>query len=376
MSLWWSAALVAAGATGAAWLAGWARSAWRAERDAQAYELTPSYGTVAVRAALAGAAALAVLGGGVGLVLTQSPTGADLTAATARLDGRPADVRAPGPRPAPGTTAAHAHGHGAGDAATAAPVAALTQVGTAAGGRVFHGTLPGVPGAVTVWLPASYPGRTFRLQTLLVRAPQDELPQVWDGLADAVDAGQSNSFIAVAPDAPCALALATPDPATLDPAPASPSPSPSSSPAPAPADDTALRRALAARFTVDPHPRAWAELGIDAGAACAVSAELAAPQRLSGTAALSGRFPAGLGRDAAPGVRLFLGDARRDTAGQADAERLRAELAGTPDASARLSAVVRDLTPELERTRLVRLAADYLTEEFAETKAQTRTAVG
>ena len=43
MTLWWSAALIAAGATVGVGLAGSALGAWREERAGQVYELTPRY---------------------------------------------------------------------------------------------------------------------------------------------------------------------------------------------------------------------------------------------------------------------------------------------------------------------------------------------
>ncbi|WP_042375547.1 hypothetical protein, partial [Streptacidiphilus neutrinimicus] len=119
-------------------------------------------------------------------------------------------------------------------------------------------------------------------------------------------------------------------------------------------------------------PRSWAEVGVDGGSSCAVTAELAHPDAYAGAAALGGALPhpvpgkaAGGASPLPSGLRLLLAQARRDTAGQAEASRLRAALQGAPDAAVRLSSVVRDATSARERVRLVRMAADYVTEEFA-----------
>ncbi len=103
---------------------------------------------------------------------------------------------------------------------------------------------------------------------------------------------------------------------------------------------------------------------MDAGSACAVSAELAHPDAYAGAAALGGALPHPAAGGPS-GVRLLLAQAHRDTAAQAEAGRLRAALQGVPDTAVRLSSVVRDATAGRERFRLVRLAADYVTEEFA-----------
>ncbi|MFD0329880.1 hypothetical protein ACFQZC_20965 [Streptacidiphilus monticola] len=105
-----------------------------------------------------------------------------------------------------------------------------------------------------------------------------------------------------------------------------------------------------------------------AGGGCAARAELAAPLRYAATAVLSARLPGLTSVRPDPRVRLLLAAAHRDTAAQADGRHLRTALAS----GVRLSYVVRDLTPDRERPRLVRLAANYLTEQFAAAAAQTR----
>ena len=338
MGVWWSAIVAAAGVTGAVALAGGALARWREERAGLVYELRPRYAGVVARglaAAAVGVAALSVPLAWAGGPDRPSTPAASRLLAVDRATPAPSSAAS---RPAPSPTAP----------SPAPRTAALAAVPTpAAGGRLYHGTLPGDTTPVTVWLPAQYPGHGgLRLQTLLVRAPAAALPQVWQGLAAAVSAGHSNAFVAVAPDDPCAAASAT-----------------------ASAAEDRLRAALSRRFTVDPHPRAWAQLALGApGGSCAVGAEIAAPARYAGTAALSAPLPGLTDLRPDPQVRLLLAAARRDTVAQADGRRLHTALTS----GVRLSFVVRDLTPDLERARLVRLAANYLTEQFAAAAAQTR----
>ena len=344
MTLWWSAALIAAGATLGVGLAGSALGAWREERAGRVYELTPRYVRVAGRGL---AAALALLAAAVGAVMAAaggpggngSADGAGKGAAPAEQPvAAVAPVRSSSPQPDSDRARA---------SASAAP-AALAVVGQPFGGRLYLGTLPGVPGRVRVWVPAQYgahdaahPG-SAALQGIVVRAPQGELAEVWEGLAGAVTAGHANPFVAVAPEDPCALA----------------------------GDDTTLRGAVAGRFRVASRSRSWAELGVDGGSSCAAAAELTHPDAYAGAAALGGALPhpAASGGGASslpPGIRLLLAQAHRDTTGQAEANRLRSALQGHPDTAVRLSSVVRDATTGRERFRLVRMAADYVTEEFA-----------
>ncbi|MEY9939093.1 hypothetical protein [Streptacidiphilus sp. MAP5-3] len=344
MTLWWSAALIAAGATVGVWLAGSALGVWREERAGRVYELTPRYRGAVVRAVLAAVVLCSALVGGVaqalvGLPDSAVPVAVVSPASTARADSHPASDRAPeAPQAsqASGTPGASKAPGTSGGATTA-----LTQIGQPSGGRLFQGTLSGLPGQVRIWLPAQYQahgsaGPGSGLQAVVVRAPEGELGEVWQGLAGAVAGGHANAFVAVAPADPCTLA----------------------------SDDSALRRAVAAQYRIATKPRSWAELGVDAGSSCAVTAELAHPDVYAGAAVLGGG-PFARPSGALPsGIRLLMAQAHRDTAAQADANRLRAGLQGGPDLSVRLSDTVRDLTPELERFRLVRLAANYLTEMF------------
>ncbi|MEY9875720.1 hypothetical protein ABH931_005224 [Streptacidiphilus sp. MAP12-33] len=332
MTLWWSAALIAAGATVGVGMVGSALGAWREEQAGRVYELTPRYLRVAGRALVA---AVALVGAAVGGVVAAVGDGG--------RGGAPAAVAVTAAGRVSPSVAAHPDSDRAHKAAPSAP-AALTLVGQPQGGRLYQGTVPGVAGRVRVWVPSQYAAHsaasTIALQALVVRAPAGELAEVWEGLAGAVLAGHANPFVAVVPDDPCAAA----------------------------ADDTALRHAVAAQFRVASRPRSWAELGVDTGSACAVTAELNHPDVYAGAAALGGALPhpaASRGSGQAPGVRLLLAQAHRDTTGQAEAGRLRTALQGAPDAAVRLSSVVRDLTAGRERFRLVRLAADYVTEEFA-----------
>ncbi|WP_152627661.1 hypothetical protein [Streptacidiphilus melanogenes] len=345
MTLWWSAALIAAGATVGVGLAGSALGAWREERSGRVYELTPRYLRVAARAVAAAVALVAAAVGGV-MAAVGGPGAADRAAQAARAEQPVAAVEsAADPSGASRSAAAHPDS----DRAPKPAPAALAVVGRPSGGQLYLGTLPGVPGQVRVWLPPQYAAHrgagTTALQAVVVRAPESELGEVWEGLAGAVTAGHANPFVAVAPADPCALA----------------------------ADDSALRGAVAGQFKVASRPRSWAEVGVDAASSCAVTAELAHPDAYAGAAALGGALPhpapgkaaSGASSPLPSGLRLLLAQAHRDTTGQAEANRLRVALQGAPDAAVRLSAVVRDSTPARERIRLVRMAADYVTEEFA-----------
>ncbi|WP_037602069.1 hypothetical protein [Streptacidiphilus rugosus] len=340
--------MIAAGATVGVWLAGSALGAWREERAGQVYELTPRYLGAALRAVAAALALACALAGGV----FAAGSGGQRTVADSRALSSAEPGSTPGANPG-GAAARASSGSGRGSSGSAsdrvhAASAPLTAVGTSSGGRLLQGGLPGVPGQVRVWLPAQYAAHAAApagaaaaagagLQALVVRAPESELSEVWEGLAGAVAGGHANPFIAVAPADPCVLA----------------------------GDDSALRRAVAAQFHVATRARSWAELGMDAGAACAATAELAHPDTYAGSVALGGTLPHPAAGSVPAGVRLLLAQAHRDLPAQAEANRLRAALTGAPDAGIRLSAVVRDISPDRERFRLVRMAANYLTEEFA-----------
>lgn len=364
MILWW-AVLAIAGVAATVWLAGSALAAWREQRAGLVYELTPRYRGAAVRGVAAVTVVGSLLAGGAWVGLGSGPgsgpgqthphapaalaVDAAAPAATAVAPTAPATPVVPATTPAAPATPP--------SAAPAVPVpavpaaAGLVTVGHPSGGELLAGALPGLPGRYRVWLPPQYQGRSAPLQALLVLADDAQLDQVFQGLSDAVGMGRSNPFVAVVPDAGCA-----------------PSGSLSSGP-----DAAALRRAVAARFHVQSDARGWALLGLGSGAPCAVTAELDGTGAYPAAAALSGDYgalpavPTMAQPSVQPGtvVRLLLATARRDTAGQASAARLSTALGRLPHTDVRLSAVVRDFTPELERFRLVRLAAGYLTEQLA-----------
>jgi hypothetical protein len=374
--LWWAVPAVAGVAT-TVWLTGSALASWREQRAGLVYELTPRYRGTAVRAVGAVAAVGCVLASGTWMALGQRSDRPAVGHRALRVVGaaqvtplRPG--RSPitasataGPRAgapvAPGSAASAPVG-------AASPTTSLVTVGRPAGGELLEGRLAGLPGRYRVWLPPQYPGRAAPMQAVLVLAGGPELGSVFQGLAGAVSAGRANPFVAVAPEATCAPA------GTIAPA--------------VPAPD--LRRAVAARFHVLPGAGDWGVLGLDTGAPCAVTAELDGASGYRAAAALGGRYDAlpaaataALPSGALPGgappaaaspnapspapasVRLLLAEPKRDIVGQASAARLSAKLSRRPHADVRSSAAVRDFSAELERFRLVRLAAVYLTEQLA-----------
>ncbi len=250
-------------------------------------------------------------------------------------------------------------------------------VGKPAEGELLEGRLPGADGrprTVRVWLPAHYgddPSARFPVLVLQAAGPgrtaDTEVPDVFDGINSAIKLGRSRPFIVVAPegprgtDHPCDLVAAAPQ---------------------ALADDARLRTALAAAFrTLPAGPQGWAALGIDGGAPCAAAAGLTRGDLYGAAAAISGRYdvpalaqaaadapstgPAG----AAAAPRLLLAAAKGDTDGLAAAHRLESALHGGKGqagrAVVRISDIVQDFTPDRERLRLVRVAAQYLAETLA-----------
>ena len=350
MILWW-AVLAVAGVAAAIWLAGGALASWREQRAGLVYELTPRY----LGAALRGGAALLALGGVLtgSLALALDPGHGSPAAASA--DARPpahppaatpaAPGTARGPSPAPVTPVTPA-------TPVPTPATGLAVTGHPYGGELLQGVLPGFPGRVQVWLPKQYRGRAVPLQAVLVFARAADLGDVFGGLSGAVDAGRANAMVAVVPEATCSPA------GTVDPA----------------FTGDALRRAVAARFHVAPAPGGWSVLGLDVGAPCAVAAELARPASFRAAAGLGGRYaalPDPAAPSSAPGsaaagtVRLLLAEAQRDGTGVRSSAALGATLTRLPHTEVRLSSAVRDFTAELERFRLVRVAAGYFAEQFA-----------
>jgi hypothetical protein len=344
--LWW-AVLAGAGTVAAVWLARGALASWREQRAGLVYELTPRY----LGAALRGGAALlafgCVLTGSVSLLLAPESSAPATLSADVRPAARPLAAPAASPRaPSPSRTSSAR----AGASSAASATAALTTIGRPHGGQLLQGGLPGLPGRFKIWLPGQYPGRTTPLQAVLVLADAAELDDVFQGLTTAVASGRSNPVVAVVPETACP---------------------PSGAAGPA-FTGAALRRAVAARFHVVPSADGWGVLGLDAGAPCAVAAELAQPTAYRAAAGLGGRYgaltvpaPAPVHGPASGPVRLLLADAQRDTAGQASAAQLGTALARLPHAEVRRSSAVRDFSAQLERFRLVRVAALYLTEQWA-----------
>ena len=370
------AVLLVAGVSATVWLGACALRSWREQRAVLAYELMPCYRGAALRAVAALVAAGCALTGGGQLLAGLYQAGAQSAAGTGRTGAagvvltagapvRPASAPAAGAasdavpsRPRPGLPMWPSAAPSV--APSVAPLGLLT-VGRPAGGELREGTLPGYPGRLRIWLPQQYPHRTHPLQALLVLADPQQLPDILEGLAEAVSDGRANPFVVVSPE---------PAPAAAAPAPAAPAAAaPAAAPAVFPAvDGPRLRAAVARAFHVEPAAGGWGVLGLGAGAPGAVAAELADPGSYAAGVGLGGRYD-GLGpallSAARPRVRLLLGDTARDTAGQASAARLRHALSGVMPDGIRLSDTVRDLDDQSERTRLARLAAGYLAEQMA-----------
>ncbi|QMU74689.1 hypothetical protein GXW83_01720 [Streptacidiphilus sp. PB12-B1b] len=353
-----SAVLLVAGVSAAVWLGVRALRSWREQRAVLAYELTPRYTGVAVRLTAALAAVGCALTGGVQYLDArhQPGTGSAVSAmAAGRSVAQDADPARPGSLPGsarPSTavppSASSAPSTPSAPSALSAPSAPPTVVGHPAGGELLEGTLPGCPGRLRIWLPPQYARRTHPLQTLVVLADQQDLPDLLSGLAAAVDEGRANPLVVVAPEsapgsAPAADGSAQPD---------------------APR----LHAAMLQAFHVEPSAHGWAVLGLDADARGAVAADLAHPDWYAAGVGVDGRYealPPGLLSAGGSGVRLLLADTQRDTAGQQSAARLRRALTSVPQADVRLSDTVRDLTDQSERVRLARLSAAYLAEQMA-----------
>ncbi|GLW53996.1 hypothetical protein [Kitasatospora phosalacinea] len=347
------------------WLARSAMVRWRDLRAAQTYELAAEVRPVLVRASAAALCLTCVSALGVAVLLGERGGRGAVRAVAAEAGG--AD-RAAAPPPlsvqsvqsVPSRSAAS----GASGASAAAAVA-FASVGRAAGGELMQGSVPGPDGrarTVRVWLPAEYGKSTAERFPVIVlhsgtpgRTADADLPDVFDGVASAVQQGKARPFVVVAPEAPggtghpCDLVAAAPQ---------------------AVADDAALRSAVGAAFrTLPAGPAGWSVLGVDDGAPCAAAAGLARPDLYGAAAAVSGRYDARalVGAAAeAPGAvtaRLLLAAAKRDTDGLASGRAVQAALRDAKArAQVRTSEVVQDYTPERERLRLVRVAVQYLAE--------------
>ncbi|MFE9428925.1 hypothetical protein ACFYNO_38945 [Kitasatospora sp. NPDC006697] len=343
------------------WLARGALGRWRGEQAALVYELVSDLRPVLFRLGSAllcglGATALAVTA----LFSGPRPTGPTARqAAVEAVSAQP--VRAVQPAPPS-------------EAPSAPPVPAaphFDSIGHPADGELLQAAVAGTDGrprTVRVWLPPHYADDQSARYPVLVlqaaapgRTADADLPDVFDGLASAIKLGRTSPFVAVAPAAPtgtehpCELAAAAPQ--SL-------------------ADDARVRAAVTAAFrTLPPGPAGWAALGVADAAPCAVAAGLTRPDLYGATAGVSGRYdPAALAQAAAdappgPAPRVLLAAAKADADGLAAAHRLADALhAGrgqAPRAVVKLSDVVQDFTPDRERLRLVRLAAQYLGDTLA-----------
>ncbi|MFE1317712.1 hypothetical protein [Kitasatospora phosalacinea] len=347
------------------WLARSAMVRWRDLRAAQTYELAAEVRPVLVRAAAAALCLTCVSALGVAVLLGEHGGRGAVRAVAAEAGG--AD-RAAAPPPLSSPSRSAASGAPGVSGAPAAAAVAFASVGRAAGGELMQGAVPGPDGrarTVRVWLPAEYGRSTAERFPVIVlhsgtpgRTADADLPDVFDGVASAVQQGKARPFVVVAPEAPggtghpCDLVAAAPQ---------------------AVADDAALRSAVGAAFrTLPAGPAGWSVLGVDGGAPCAAAAGLARPDLYGAAAAVSGRYDARALAGAAaeaPGAvtaRLLLAAAKRDTDGLASGRAVQAALrdAGAR-AQVRTSEVVQDYTPARERLRLVRVAVQYLAEGLA-----------
>ncbi|MFJ5230569.1 hypothetical protein ACIQBJ_11840 [Kitasatospora sp. NPDC088391] len=349
--------LLLVAAVAGSWLARSAMLRWRDLRAAQTYELAAETRPVLVRAGAAALCLTCVSALGVAVLLGERPG------------------RGPAPRAVAAAGAERQAVAGSADRAVSAPSSApppvavpFGSVGRAAGGELLQGAVPGPDGrarAVRVWLPAEYgqdPAARFPVIVLhsgtAGRTADADLPDVFDGVASAVQQGKSRPFVVVAPEAPsgtghpCDLVAAAPQ---------------------AVADDAVLRTAVAAAFrTLPAGPGGWSVLGVDGGAPCAAAAGLARPDLYGAAAAVSGRYDAKALTGAAaeaPGAvtaRLLLASAKRDGEASASARAVQSALRDARSrAEVRTSDVVQDYTADRERLRLVRVAVQYLAEKLA-----------
>ena len=356
--------LIAAG--GGTWLARDALLRRRDLRAAQIYELTGDRRPMLLTAAGAAlcAAVLVVLA-----VLTAvgAVGGREIVAAPPADEGRAATVSKQA-APPPGDDAAPTTAPAAARPVPAPVVPQFASIGHPAGGDLQESAVAGRDGhprKVRVWLPAEYAkDRTTRFPVIVLHAAvprktaDTEVPDVFEGIASAVELGRSRPFVVVAPEAPsgtehpCDLLAAAPQAVT---------------------DDAQLRAAVTAAFrTVPAGPAGWGALGVEGGAPCAAAAGLSRPDLYGAAAAVSGRYDAAAlartGAEAPPGAapRLLLAAAKADTAGLDAVHRLETALRGgggqAARAEVRTSEVVQDFTAELQRLRLVRVAVQYLAE--------------
>ncbi|MFJ9772553.1 hypothetical protein ACIRVF_15115 [Kitasatospora sp. NPDC101157] len=374
-----------AAALGGIWLARGALQRWRDLRAAETYELAGDRLPMLVRAggamicgvcvtALTLLTALGAFGG-----LSRNRTGADQAQSAVDAAGAGAwPGSAPGAavrqQAAPPTAPVGDVATPAASAAPAAGTAAASRfdsVGRPGGGELLQSAVlgpDGKPRNVRVWLPPQYakePNARFPVVVMHAATPSKtadaEVPDVFEGVSAALQAGRARPFILVAPEAPngtahpCELVAAAPA---------------------AVADDATLRATVAASFrTLQPGPASWGVLGVDGGAPCAAAAGLARPDLYGAAAAVSGRYDAaslaqaGAEAPAGSSAKLLLAAAKGDAAGLEAARKLQSALKAGPGPAAkaevRVSDNVQDYTPDRERLRLVRQAAQFLAEALA-----------
>ncbi|MFE6049494.1 hypothetical protein ACFQ6N_01915 [Kitasatospora sp. NPDC056446] len=374
-----------AAALGGIWLARGALLRWRDLRVAETYELAGDRWPMLLRAAgamvcgvcVTALTLLTALGafGGLGRG-PQEPERAEPVVDAAGTGAAPvagAAARQQAAPPVAVETAAVAPGAVPGTAPGTVPavVSRFDSVGHPGGGELLQSAVLGPDGRprnVRVWLPPQYakePNARFPVVVMHAAAPRKtadaEVPDVFEGIGSALQTGKARPFILVAPEAPngtahpCELVAAAPA---------------------AVSDDATLRTTIAASFrTLPPGPASWGTLGVDGGAPCAAAAGLARPDLYGAAAAVSGRYDAaaltqtGAEAPAGSAAKLLLAAAKADAAGLDAARKLQASLkAGAgPAAKAevRISDNVQDFTPDRERLRLVRQAAQFLAEALA-----------
>ncbi|MFE4517815.1 hypothetical protein ACFRMQ_26895 [Kitasatospora sp. NPDC056783] len=384
-----------AAALGGIWLARGAQQRWRDLRAAQTYELAGDRWPMLLRAAGAmvcgvGVTALTVLTalgafGGLGRNPGEPDRAEQVVDSAGRRSG-PDSASDSGPgsgsgagsgtagrqQAAPPVVADPAAAAAAGGAAAASAVIShFDSVGHPGGGELLQSAVlgpDGQPRNVRVWLPPQYatePSARFPVVVMQASAPRKtadaEVPDVFEGIGAALQSGKARPFVLVAPEAPngtgypCELVAAAPA---------------------AVADDMTLRTTVAATFrTLPPGPASWGTLGVEGGAPCAAAAALARPDLYGAAAAVSGRYDAAAltqtGAEAPTGssAKLLLAAAKGDSAGLDAARKLQSALKAGPGAAAkaevRISDNVQDFTPDRERLRLVRQAAQFLAEALA-----------
>ncbi|MFE4973199.1 hypothetical protein ACFRAR_13930 [Kitasatospora sp. NPDC056651] len=384
-----------AAALGGIWLARGAQQRWRDLRAAQTYELAGDRWPMLLRAAGAmvcgvGVTALTVLTalgafGGLGRNTGEPDRAGQVMDATGRRSGPDSDSdsgsgsgagsgtagRQQAAPPAVADPAAAAAGAAGGAGAAPAVISHFDSVGHPGGGELLQSAVlgpDGQPRNVRVWLPPQYamePNARFPVVVMHASAPRKtadaEVPDVFEGIGSALQSGKARPFVLVAPEAPngtgspCELVAAAPA---------------------AVADDMTLRTTIAATFrTLPPGPASWGTLGVEDGAPCAAAAGLARPDLYGAAAAVSGRYDAaaltltGAEAPAGSSAKLLLAAAKGDAAGLDAARKLQSALKAGPGAAGkaevRISDNVQDFTPDRERLRLVRQAAQFLAEALS-----------